>query len=248
MFLRPAHLLCLLAGLSGPAGACGRAGAWAQVAAASLSGEIVFADKSHARWAGLALTPDAAATLAALKDRHVSVAELASEPDRWGRRLVDLVDDKGSLALDLVLRGLARVRPEPESAGCDGERLEAEAAARAAGEGVWARPDAVIDAGDAAALAAADGRFVFVAGAVLRVGSGRARVYLELAPRHGFAVVVARKAEPRFRRAGLDLASWAGRKVLVRGVLDIHFGPRIEVADPVMIELLESPQKAGRGQ
>jgi hypothetical protein len=247
MFRRPAHLFCLAFGLSAPAAACGPVGAPAQVESAALSGEIVFADKTRARWGGLALAPEAAEALAALNGRRVAVAELAAAPDRWGRRSVDLVDDHGSLALDLVLRGLARVRPEPESAGCDAERLEAEAAARAAGEGVWARSDAILDAGDAAGLAAADGRFVFVTGAVLRVGERGAKVYLELAPRRGFAVVVARKTEPRFRRAGLDLASWTGRKVLVRGVLDIDFGPRIEIADPAMIELLESPQEAGRG-
>jgi hypothetical protein len=247
MFLRPAHLLCLLIGLSGPAAACAGAGATAEVVNAAADGEIAFADGRRARWGGLALDPQAADALAALKGRRVAVVELAAAPDRWGRRSVDLIDDHGSLALDLVLRGLARVRPEPDSAACDAERFEAEAAAREAGEGVWGRPDAVIDAGDAAALTVADARYVFVSGTVRRVGEGRAKVYLDLAPGRGFAVVVARKAEPRFRRAGLDLASLAGRKLLVRGVLDITFGPRIEVADPSMIELLESPQEAGRG-
>jgi hypothetical protein len=247
MFLRRAHLLCLLLGLSGPAQACGVAGAKAEVVKAGPDGEIAFADGRRARWAGLALDRQAADALAALAGRRLAVAELGREPDRWGRRSVDLIDDNGgSLALDLVLRGLARVRPEPESAACDAERLEAEAAARAAGEGVWGRPDAVIAAGDAAALAAADGRFVFVSGTVRRVGEGGAKVYLDLASGRGFAVVVARKAEPRFRRAGLDLASLTGRRLLVRGVLDIQFGPRIEVGDPAMIELLESPP-AGRG-
>jgi len=248
MFPRPAHLLCLLLGLSGSAEACGAPGATAEVANVSPGGEIAFTDSRRARWGGLALAPEAAAALTALKGQRVGVAELGLALDRWGRRIVDLIDDKGgSLALDLVLRGLARVRSEPESASCDAERLEAESAARAAGEGVWARADAVIDAGDAAGLAAADGRFVFVSGTVRRVGGTSAKVYLELAQARGFAVVVVRKAEPRFRRAGLDLASLTGRKLLVRGVLDISFGPRIEVADPSMIELLESPQEAGRG-
>jgi len=246
MFFRPAHLLCLFVGLSGPAEACGAPGETAQVLKAGLNGEIVFADGRRARWGGLALSPEAADALKALGP--VRIAELAAAPDRWGRRVVDLLDAAGgSIALDLVLRGLARVRPEPETAACDAERLEAEAAARAAGEGLWARTDAILDAGDAAGLAAADGRFVFVSGTVQRVGARGASVYLELARERGFAVVVARKAEPRFRRAGLDLASLAGRRLLVRGVLDIRFGPRIEVADPSLIELLESPKETGRG-
>jgi hypothetical protein len=246
MFFRPAHLLCLLVGLSAPAAACGAPGEAALVQRAGLDGEIAFATGRPARWGGLALSPEAADALKALG--HVRIVELGAAPDRWGRRIVDLVDDGGgSIALDLVLRGLARVRPEPETASCDAERLEAEGAARAAGEGVWARADAILDAEDAVGLAAADGRFVFVSGTVQRVGARSASVYLELARARGFAVVVARKAEPRFRRAGLDLASLAGRRLLVRGVLDTRFGPRIEVADPSMIEPLESPKETGRG-
>jgi hypothetical protein len=137
------------------------------------------------------------------------------------------------------------VRPEPETRACESERLDAEAAARASGEGVWAQAGAILDAADPAALAAEDGRFALVAGVVRRVGGGRAKVYLDFAGRNGFAVVVAGKAEPQFRRAGVDLKALVGQRVLVRGVLDVRFGPRIEIADPAMIEPLE--RETGRG-
>ena len=238
-----AHLLLFVLAFASPAAACGAGGEVATVAGARAEGEIVLAQGRLARWGGLVLAPQAAPALARLAGRRLRVVDLAP-PDRWGRRVVDLVAEDGrSVGLDLVLAGFARVRPEPETAACDAERFEAEAAARAAGEGVWGEKGAVLDAQDAPALRAADGRFVFVDGAVRRVGERGAKVYLDFARAGGFAVVVAGKAEPRFRNAGLDLRRLAGRRVLVRGVLDDRFGPRIEIADPADIEILDGVEE-----
>jgi hypothetical protein len=245
MIFRTAHLLCLLAAASN-ASACGVVSDTAQVQAVAPGGEIVLADGRRARFGGLWLAPLAQGALAEWTGKQLGVATLAPTPDRWGRSMVDLVEPDGrSLALDLLERGLARVRPEPETRVCEAERLDAEAAARAAGEGVWGEAGAILDATDAKALARADGRFVLVAGVVRRVGGARAKVYLDFAGRGGFAVVVASKAEPQFRRAGVDLRALAGQRVLVRGVLDARFGPRIEVADPAMIEPMQ--KATGRG-
>ena len=246
MIFRRAHLVCLCLGLASPAAACG-AVAGAETVAAARGGEILFAHGLPARLGGLWLAPGASPLLAALAGRSFGVAVLAPAPDRWGRRVVDLVDAGGqSVALDLLARGLALVRPETETRECEAERLDAEAAARAAAEGVWAGRGAVLDAGDATALARADGVFVLVEGVVRRVGEGRAKVYLDFAGRNGFSVLAARKAEPLFLRSGVDLKALAGRRLRVRGVMDVRFGPRIEIADPAMIELLDSAKELGR--
>jgi hypothetical protein len=246
MVFRPAHLLCLWLATPGAASACGVFEETARLQAVGPGGEFGLADGRRARFAGLALAPEAEAALGEWTGKGLGVARLAPRPDRWGRLMVDLAGPDGrSLALDLLERGLARVRPEPETRPCEAERLEAEAAARAAGEGLWAQAGAVYAATDAAALARADGRFVLVAGVVRRVGGARAKVYLDFAGRDGFAVVVAANAEPQFRRAGVDLKTLAGQRVLVRGVMDVRFGPRIEVADPAMIQPLE--RETGRG-
>jgi endonuclease YncB( thermonuclease family) len=245
MVFRPAHLLCLALAAPAAASACGAPGATAELREAGPGGEIGLSDGRRVRLGGVQLAPGAQAAMGDWIGRRVGVATLAAEPDRWGRTVVDLVDPSGpSLALDLVTRGLAFVRPEPASRGCDGERFEAEAAARAAGEGAWA-DGAVLAAQDAKALAAADGRFVVVEGVVRGVGEGRAKVYLDFGAKGGFSVTVSRKAEDRFRRAGVDLSALAGRKVLVRGVVDNRFGPRIEIADPAMIEMLETDASRG---
>jgi hypothetical protein len=250
MFSRLAHLavLSFLAAGGARAAVCGVVTGAATIASVDASGEFVFADGRRARLGGLALAPGAAPTLQTYVGHKFGVAQLAPRPDRWGRLIVDLSGDRGgSVALDVVLRGSARVRPEFETRSCDAERLEAEAAARAAEEGVWADRRAVLDARDRAALDAADGQFILVAGVVRGVGVGRSKVYLDFAGRGGFSVVVARKAEPLFARRGIDLKALVGRKILVRGVLDDRFGPRIEVADPSMIEPGEDAKETNRG-
>jgi hypothetical protein len=240
MLFRPAHLFCLVCAAPVAASACGDVAAMVRVAGVSDGGELALADGRRARLGGLALAPAARGAIERLKGREVGLALLAARPDRWGRLVVDLVQDGGrSLGLDLVEQGLARVRPEPETRGCEAERLDAEAGARAAAEGLWAAPDAVFGALDGAGLAKAEGRFVLVDGVVRRVGVGRAKVYLEFGGRDGFAVAVARKAEPQFRRAGVDLMALTGQRVLVRGVVEVRYGPRMEIADPAMIEPLD---------
>ncbi len=135
--------------------------------------------------------------------------------------------------------GLARVRPEFETRGCEAERLAREAEARKASLGLWNEPDSILDAEDIQDLAKADGRFVLVEGVVRKVGVGRSRVYLDLGRRGGFTVSVGRKAEPAFDRRGLVLTGLAGQAIRVRGVMEDRFGPRIDLVDPLMIERIE---------
>jgi hypothetical protein len=51
-------------------------------------------------------------------------------------------------------------------------------------------------------------------------------------------VVVAQKLQAAFASAGAPLSALAGEKIRARGVLDDRFGPRVEVAEPLMIERL----------
>ena len=242
MICRRAHLLCLLLAAPAPVAACGVVSGFTQIQTIGL--ELVLADGRRARLGGLQLDPHA--TLAEWSGLQLGVALLAPKPDRWGRLVVDLVaPNGGSVALDLLARGLARVRPEAETRVCEAERLDAEGGARAAGEGVWSEPGAVLDAGDPAALAAADGRFALVSGVVRSVGVRRSKIYLDFAVSGGFAVVVTRKLEPQFLSAGVDLATLAGQRVRVRGVMDVRFGARIDIVDPAMIEILD--KGTGRG-
>ena len=72
-----------------------------------------------------------------------------------------------------------------------------------------------------------------------RVGFARSRIYVELVPRDGPTVVVARKLETALAREGLPVAAMVGQTIRARA-LDDRFGPRIEVVDPAMIEIARS--------
>ena len=221
---------------------CGQVSGRTILAAVGERMELKFEDGRAARLAGL----DVSATRASdalgrgWLGQPVEVAPLAPGPDRWGRWPVDVVNARGeSASLELLDAGAARVRPEFETRGCEIERLDHESAARAAREGLWSEPGAILDAADLESLARNDGRFVIIEGAVRRVGAGRSRVYLDFGRRGGFTAVVARKWEPSFGRLGIQLGALAGRVVRVRGILDNRFGPRIEITDPLMIERVD---------
>ena len=152
----------------------------------------------------------------------------------------------GRCASALLRAGYARVRPEFETRSCAAERLALEDRARRAALGMWRDPEyAVIQSFDMATLRRRDGQFVVIEGRVRRVGFGRSRLYLDLAPYDGPTIVVARKLETAFAKAGRPLDTLAGQTIRARGVLDARFGPRLEVGEPAMIEILRRSDAQG---
>jgi len=89
---------------------------------------------------------------------------------------------------------------------------------------------------------------VVVEGMVRRVGFARSRIYLELVPRDGPTIVVARKLETALAREGHPVAGMVGQTIRARGVLDDRFGPRIEVADPTMVEIARRAAAPGEAK
>jgi endonuclease YncB( thermonuclease family) len=240
---------------AGPAAACGAAAGIVQATAVDERGEIALADGRRLRLAGLdlplpsrgdpALAASARALLAGLVvGREAALSLVSAAPDRWDRAVGDLdapISDgaPASAAETLLAAGLARVRPEFETRGCEAGRLALESAARAKGLGVWRDPDyVVLAAADLAALARRDGRFVIVEGVVRRIGLGRARLYLDLGGGGALSVVASRKTQAAFLAAGAPLTALVGEKIRVRGALDSRFGPQLEIVDPLMLERL----------
>jgi hypothetical protein len=80
---------------------------------------------------------------------------------------------------------------------------------------------------------------------VRRVGFGRSRIYLDLAPRDGATIVVARNLEKAFAKAGRPIDALKGQVIRARGVLDVRFGPRLEVVEPAMIEVVRRSDAQG---
>jgi endonuclease YncB( thermonuclease family) len=182
---------------------------------------------------------------ARLVGREAELDLLASGTDRWGRVVADLsaAETPGgpseSIVLALLAAGYARVRPEFETRNCAAARLAVEDGARRAGLGIWRdREYAVIPSSDLPALRRRVGQFVVLEGRVRRVGFGRSRLYLDLIPQAGPTIVVVRKLESAFARAGHPIAALAGQTIRARGALDDRFGLRLEVNEPAMIEFL----------
>ena len=192
---------------------------------------------------------------ARLLGRDADLIQLAGGTDRWGRTVGDLVVSDpadgaaGSTAAALLTAGYARVRPEFETRGCAADRLAIEAEAREAGRGIWRDPQfAVIQSSNSAELRRWARRFVVVEGMVRRVGFARSRIYLELVPRDGPTIVVARKLETALAREGRPVVAMVGQTIRARGALDDRFGPRIEVADPTMIEIAHRADAPGEAK
>jgi endonuclease YncB( thermonuclease family) len=190
-----------------------------------------------------------------LVSRQADLVLLAGGTDRWGRVIADLrLPDSaegpaGSISAALLSAGYARVRPEFETRGCAAERLMIEDGARRAALGIWRDPDfAVIPSSDSAKLRRRDGQFVVVEGTVRRVGFARSRLYLELGPHDGPTIVVARKLEPALARTGRSVGALVGQSIRTRGALDERFGPRIEVVEPAMIEILHRVDASGEAE
>ncbi len=237
--------------MAGRGAPCGRADGLVTVTGADERLDLVLSDGRTIRLVGLALpasgekqgVSDAARDLLAARfvGREGTLLRLAAAPDRWGRILADVAPSGGdpagaTAALALLAAGLAEVQPAFETRACAGERLAAEAEARRAGLGLWANSRAaVVAAADTEALRRHDGRFVVIEGVIRRVGFGRSRLYLDLVPRGGPTIVVPRKLEAAFARAGHPLDGAAGKTIRARGALE---GPRLEVDEPAMIEFL----------
>jgi endonuclease YncB( thermonuclease family) len=236
--------------------ACGSPDGNVRIAEIDIRLDLVLTDGRTVRLVGVAppepaRSPGLAAQarsflLSRFSGREGELARLASGEDRWGRTLADVTfrdpaagEATESVASGLLAAGYARVEPAFEARGCAAERLRLEDGARRGRLGVWNDPGyAIIPAADAEALRRSDGRFAVIEGIVRRVGFGRTRLYLDLVPKGGPTIVIPRKLEPAFARAGLALGAAAGERIRVRGAIDNRLGPRVEVSEPAMVEFL----------
>jgi endonuclease YncB( thermonuclease family) len=171
--------------------------------------------------------------------------------DRYGRVLAYAYTERDGDELfvqgELVASGFARADDRIGTRACAADLFKREAAARAAGLGLWANPYyAVLDAATPADVLARKGRFALVEGEVVSVRESGATIYVNFG-RHwseDFTVTVLKRNERNFTAAGLDLNSLAGRRVRVRGfVEERNIGgntagsPWIEAERPEQIEV-----------
>ena len=192
----------------------------------------------------------AIAALSDLADGHlVTVTAQPPKQDRYGRVRGQLfVTDDAPVWLQQVLlqRGLARVAVEPSRQECVSELYAAEADARAKRLGLWNDPAYAIRS--AAHIAKSDlGTFQIVQGKVANA-SVKSRAYLNFGGdwRNDFTATIAPDDMKLFRAANIDPASYAGKTIRVRGVVEWFHGPEIQIESPADIEIVPDLRPAQR--
>ncbi len=231
--------------------ACGREPALDQLAAgergrvveARSGGVVVLASGLVVRLAGV--DPPGwdgaweAAARAAL-DRLTSGREIdllygGANRDGYGRAVAQLRVREGRVWVQQALleQGLVLVRTHADNRALATAMLAAEARARAARRGLWARAGAVLLPEE---VGPATSGFRIVEGRVRRGGSAHGRIYLDFsADGRGFAVEAPARALGDFRQAGKAPEALAGRLVRARGVVS---GEVMRLDHPEAVELL----------
>ncbi|WP_238181848.1 thermonuclease family protein [Methylobacterium trifolii] len=178
--------------------------------------------------------------LLALRGRPLTIVP-RGEGDRWGRLRIDAsVDEEGiDLAGGLIDAGLAWADSGEADTLCRPALLRVEAGARAAKRGLWQA--SLPEAGDGAALRARAGGFAVIEGRVRHVGERASRTYLDFVRRgeDGLTVTVSKRTWRRMLEHGLSAAGIEGRRVRVRGVIELWRSPVIDVGAPELIEPLD---------
>ena len=250
---------CPVAGAASCLGA-GPGAEAARIASVEPRLELRLADGRLLRLVGLdpatdtPTRPDLAETsragfAASLAGRDVEVRVMASTPDRWGRlpavvAAPDAAD--GGLAAEAIAAGYGRYLAEPAARDCREALLAAEAQARAARRGLWDDPyDSVLDVDDRAGFTERAGTNIVVEGRLTEVQPGPYRTTLRFAATdqdssHGHRLVatIVPRVMKSFETRQMDPRTLVGQRLRLRGLLDLRFGPRIELAGPDAVEVV----------
>jgi micrococcal nuclease len=186
------------------------------------------------------LAGQAQAELSALvADRRVRLAPAVAPYDRYGRLVAQVERDDGLwLQGALLERGLAQVQTRPGETARAAPMLAMERAARAARRGLWA--EAAFVAREPGDSLGDPGRFRIVRGRVRQVAPTERFVYLNFGADwwRDFTVRIAKPVARQLAAAGLEVASLAGRRIEIRGVVVEAGGPLIELSHPEQMQLL----------
>lgn len=200
-------------------------------------GDLATGSGRLLKLADIRLGEGAQARLAAFQGEPVALGT-AGSADRWGRvpARVVLARDGTDLATLLLREGLASVDAGESGALCRPALFGAEADARTARRGIWT--SLLVPAREPDAIAARVGRFTVVEGMVVSVGERARWVYLNFGRDFGrdFAVSVSRRNWEAMRLAGLSADGLKGRRIRVRGIVDMRRAPTMEIASADMIE------------
>lgn len=224
----------------------------ATVAAVRDGRTVALTDGRTVRLAGIEVTEASRATLRRLAaGKIVRLKKLGPGHDRYGRVMAFAFagDARESLQQALLAAGAARMGPRAGGRGCAQALLAAEATARTKRRGLWADPRFLpIKAGNIARLRAEKGHFALVEGKVLSVHPTGGTIYLNFGRRwtRDFSVIILRRLRPKFVAAGIDPLQLKGRRLRIRGFIEMRRGPVITAEVPEQIEFANEASSADR--
>src|ERR1700759_1929269 len=200
-------------------------------------------DGREVRLAGIERVDTGKAALSALvRDKDVSLRGADDAPDRYGRQtaFAFLAGTDVAVQGHVLAQGAALASVDVADKDCAAALLAAEAKARAAKKGIWGGTDVIKNAESAADILAGIGRFVLAEGRVLSVRQAGTMTYLNFGRNwtRDFAATISRRMMPAVESSGLTLKSLENRRIRVRGWVEAHPGPRIEVVRAGQIEVL----------
>jgi endonuclease YncB( thermonuclease family) len=178
-------------------------------------------------------------------------------PDRYGRIVAEVFADGTWVQAKLAKAGALRVMPDAASAPCARQLLAAEDEGRAMHSGHWS--DGVFSLRTPEQLRDRVGSFQIVEGTVTTATAYKGRTYINFGAdyRTDFTVTVAPADVKLFRTARFDVKALSGKRVRVRGWVELYNGPEMEIATPAAIEILDdtgmavvssSPARRPRGE
>ena len=188
------------------------------------------------------LAEQALAALSALAVGHeLTLTAVPPKEDRYDRVRAQAFDDGTWLQVEMLNRGLARVNIAADRVECASELYEAEAQARTARAGLWSLSVYAIRPTNS--LTSDVGTFQLVEGRVVsaEVRDGRAWLGFGTGLSGDFSAVIVPEDLKRYRAMGVDPRGYAGKTVLLRGIVQNLSGPAIAVANPVQVQVIAVP-------
>jgi micrococcal nuclease len=190
-----------------------------------------------APWQPLEAAQEALTALA--QGQTVSVLGTTGIPDRYGRVAAQVVRQDGVwLEGALLAQGAARVQTTPENPDLATAMLKREANARKRRLGLWQSRFYAVRTPQT--LEHDGGSFQIVEATVVTAEDRHGIVWLDLG--HGTTARLDRQARARFKAAGLDPVTLAGKRLRLRGWIQWQGRPVLELTHPEAVEHLR-----GRG-
>ena len=177
-----------------------------------------------------------------LGSRDVALRGEDDTPDRYGRQdaFVFLGSSESSVQEELLSQGEAFVSATVTDRECASALIAAETAARRAKRGIWVDPAVIKNTESPGDILTGIGRFTLVEGKVLSVRQAGTTTYLNFGRNwtRDFAATIPKRALAAFEAVGILPKSFENRRIRVRGFVEAHGGPRIDVLRVGQIELL----------